>query len=150
MSPIARSLAAVGVAPLLALSLTACGSGGGGGGAPTDASVDDFCSVEEEFEGIDGVAEGDYEGFASAASSAADKLEEVGTPEDISEEAREGFETMIDVLGGLDAGAMEEAITQAQESGEADQDSVMQDVLGVDADQLESINAFNEYASETC
>lgn len=71
------ALAAVALA-----GLTACG-GPEGSEAPTDASKDEFCTV------INGLDTSDPEGFV-------DDLVEVGTPSDIPDEAREGFEVMVD------------------------------------------------------
>jgi len=73
---------------LVGLGASACG--GGASSAPTDASKEKFCS---NFENIPDDASG---------NEAADVLKEVGTPDDISEDARKGFELLIDKADDFD------------------------------------------------
>lgn len=87
MRNLPRFAAAAGAAVLLSFSLAACG--GDGADAPTDASKDDFCEIFN----ADGDA--DYD-------QVVDDLKDVGTPEDIDGEAREGFEILIDKSGDLE------------------------------------------------
>lgn len=94
---------------LLVGTLAACGGGPKGADAPTDASVADFCDV------IGDLTTADPEKLV-------DDLAEVGTPDGIPDEARDGFEVMID---------------------EATADEVS------DADQ-EKVNALIVYITETC
>src|SRR3546814_9804235 len=97
---IKRPAAAAGAAVLLAFSLTACG-----GGAPTDASVKDFCAAvndESAYEDLD-FENPDPEAFLDAIKKQAEKLEEIGTPEDIPDDAREGFEISPDQVDELNA-----------------------------------------------
>lgn len=61
----------------------ACG-GPAGADAPEDAATADFCEVIKNVD------------FGSSADEFAEELAEVGTPEGIPAEAREGFEIMID------------------------------------------------------
>ena len=80
---------------LVAVSAAGCGSdsdgaGGAGGGdgprgsdAPRDATVEDFCATFEETSMISG-------------DEAAEKLAATGTPPDIPDDARRGFEYLID------------------------------------------------------
>ena len=128
MTRIKRPVAAVGSAVLLAFSLSACG------GAPTDASTDDFCEAYN-----DQSAEGgeDAESQADALNEYAEKLEEVGTPEDIDDEARDGFEVLVEAFGDVSADDLEdeEAQKALEEKYEDDEDAV---------------DAFFEYAGETC
>ena len=131
MTRIKRPAAAVGAAVLLAFSLSACG------GAPTDASDEDFC---EAYNGISALGEADgedYEAQAEAANEYADELEEVGTPEDIPDDARKGFEVWVEVLGDVNADDLEDEDAQKaiEEKYEDDEDDV---------------TAFFEYAGETC
>ena len=72
-------LAAVGTA-LAALS--ACG-GPEGAAAPKDATVEDFCNVIGDLD-------------VSDPSGLVDDMAETGTPEDIPDDARAGFEVMVD------------------------------------------------------
>lgn len=63
---------------------TGCGGAPVGADAPTDADKAEFCKA---IQGID---------LGGSADDFADDLSEVGTPEGIPAEAREGFEIMID------------------------------------------------------
>lgn len=89
-------------------ALGACG-GPKGSDAPTDASVEDFCGVIGDLSTLD-------------PEKLVDDLVEVGTPDGIPGEAREGFEVMID---------------------EATADEIS------DADQTK-VNTFVAYVAETC
>ncbi|WP_232678414.1 hypothetical protein [Nocardioides sp. R-C-SC26] len=119
MTPLKRRAAAVTAPFLLALTLTACG--GAGADAPTDASVEDFCSTFTTATG------------AETPKDAADELAEVGTPEDIDDEAREGFEIMVDALDGAEDDASFDAV-----EGE------------VSEDDTAKVTAFVTYAGTTC
>lgn len=150
MKSIKRPLATFGGAALLAVSLTACG-----GGAPTNASVEDFCGLDEEFDGaFADVAEEDYDAFEEAAHGLADEMNDVGTPEDIPEDAREGFEIIAEALGDIDGGEVEDAANEAQEAIEAgeefDEDAMVGDMFGIDEDDMAKFDALEEYSDETC
>jgi hypothetical protein len=119
MTRIKRPAAAVGAAVLLAFSLTACG-----GGAPDDASEDDFCEVVLDEPGED----------ADSINKWGDELEEVGTPEDIPEDAREGFEILVDLAKDVDDDDLENENFIDEFSGE---------------DQ-EKFAAYSAYLAETC
>lgn len=139
MSPIKRYAGAASAAVLLAFSLTACG------GAPTDASSEDFCKAyngqTEALEAIDpeGSPESQAGDLVDALKDYAEKLDEVGTPENISDEAREGFEITVEELGDLDADDVQKAI----EDGNAE-------FAEVSKDDEEKAAAFDEYASKEC
>jgi len=123
MTPIRRRVAAVSAPVLLALSLTACG--GGGSGAPDDASAEDFCATFLEISTVEDGA--DIKDFG-------EKLEEVGTPEDINEDERAGFEVFVEALS------------------EVDDDASIDDIEEPDISEEDDANgdAFLEYASTTC
>lgn len=146
-----RTLAMAGAAPLLALALTACG----GGGAPTDAAVDDFCAMGDELGSVfDNVADEDFDAFVDAADEASTTMEEVGTTEDIPDDARAGFESVVDALGELEAQEVEDSVddlTKAAESGEdIDENKVVSDLFGIEDGDLEDFEAFSDYTEETC
>lgn len=98
-----RFKAWIAAAVLVMGSAAGCGddgggeSGGGGGGdqprgadAPRDASVEDFCATFEETS-------------LTTGADAAAKLAATGTPPDIPDDARRGFEYLIDhPEGGAD------------------------------------------------
>jgi hypothetical protein len=77
---------------LVGFGATACG-GGGADSAPKDASVEDFCTALSGFPG--GSAD-------RKVADVADKLKEVGTPASIPDDARKGFEFIIDNASKID------------------------------------------------
>lgn len=133
MTPMKRRVAAVSAPLLLALSLSACG-GGGASGAPDDASTDDFCKVY--LDSFDTLNTDDTGKAVDAAHELADKLAETGTPKDMSDEQRNGFEQFVDFLGKVDSGDVE---------GLKGQDT--SDVFGGDAGDVE---AFLTYIGTSC
>lgn len=131
------ALSAVGA--LAAVSLTACG----GSSAPTDASVEDFCKAQMSiFEDVDidmsdPEATPTGEEIADALHGWADRISEVGTPEDIPDDARSGFEAIIDQVNDLDA----DDIDPEDPSGFADD-------LSDEAE--EEVDDYSDYVSEQC
>lgn len=138
MTPIKRPLAAAGAAALLALTLTACG------GAPADASVDDFCKVTQDEGGQEdffkAIEEEDWDKVEELIKDQADEVEEVGTPDDISDDAREGFEIQLDAAKGISADDLEKAFKDDEDPFEAD----------LSGDEKKKVEAYNEYETETC
>ncbi len=139
MTPLKRYVGAASAAVLLAFSLTACG------GAPTDASTKDFCdtfdSATDIFADID--PEGDPADQAGKVTDGykefADKLEETGTPENISDDAREGFEIFVEELGDLDEDDVKKYL-----------DDPSEDIAEVSKDDEKKVNEFTEYAAKEC
>jgi hypothetical protein len=137
LQPLRRRAAAVSSSLLLALALTACGGGGSdAGGAPEDASTEDFCTTFAGFG--DDLDEDDPAQAAEAANEIADELAEVGTPEDLGEEAREGFELFVEYLGEIDEGDVEDL-----ENSESPEDIF-------DDGDADAITAFFTEASTIC
>lgn len=140
MTPIKRPMAAAGAAVLLALSLSACG-----GGAPTDASKDDYCeavqgtSGDEEFSKA--LEDKDWDKIADLYKDAADDVEEVGTPDDISDEEREGFEIQLDAIKSVNGDDIEKAFNSEGEDPFEDEFS---------DDEKDKVKAYQKYESETC
>lgn len=99
MFSIKRPVAAAGAAAVLALSLTACG-GGDAGDAPKDASKDDFCEKLNALDSLE-TSETPTEDEFNDAKDKILELRDVGTPKEISGEAREGFEIFIDAVDDL-------------------------------------------------
>lgn len=127
MTPLKRRVAAISAPVLLALSLTACGGddGGGDSDAPESATNDEFC---EAFLDVGNLETGaDIKDFAA-------NLEEVGTPEDVSEDERAGFEVFIDA------------------AQDVDDDATLEDIEDPDVSEEDNANAeaFVTYATETC
>lgn len=126
----------VAMALAAGFSLTACG---GADDAPADASKADFCKavMGEESAAFD--PDNSAEEQAKALNDYAEELEKVGTPKGISDDARKGFEHMVDELKDLDAKDIEEAEKEGEAPG------------GDLSDEEEKHNqAFTEYVTETC
>jgi hypothetical protein len=132
MTRIKRPAAAAGAALLLAFSLTACG-----GGAPDDASEGDFCDAfGGVFESLfaaeaDGPTEDQWEDFQDAVA----ELEDVGTPKDISDDERNGFEVFTEAVADADYDDVKD------ESG---------DIPGVSDDDQADGEKFFAYGTEKC
>lgn len=111
---------------------------GCGGGAPTDASTDDFCKTFEEMqqETADLGEDAESTDIVKALKDLGKKMEDVGTPDDISEDARKGFETFVDAIKGLPDDATEKQL-----------DEVDKDFSDAEEKQFE---AFQEYVGKTC
>lgn len=129
-------LALSSLAVLAAASLSACG----GSNAPADASEKEFCeatlSVYENFDFSDPKAEPDEAEIAESLRAWGEELEEVGTPESMSEDAREGFEVTLDQLADLEA----EDISQ-------DGSDFYEDLSD---DEEKQVEAYTTYIGETC
>ncbi|WP_141004903.1 hypothetical protein [Nocardioides humi] len=139
MTLLKRPLASAGAAALLALSLTACG-----GGAPTDASVEDFCKASQNTEAgqdfFQAIQDEDWDKVEDLVKKQAEELEKVGTPEDIPDDAREGFEIQLDAAKKVDADDIEKAFKDDKDPFEAE----------ISKDDQKKAEAFNTYQSETC
>lgn len=113
------------------------GSGGSGSdptgslgeSSPTDATSDEFCeaylSIFEYFEA---------EGETFQAGDYAEVLAEAGTPEDIPDDAREGFEIYVDAFEELGNDAVEEDA----------------DAIEFSSAQEDSTDAFDDYVGDAC
>ncbi len=137
MTPIKRPLATAGAAVLLALSLTACG------GAPTDASEEDFCDAVGKTVEVIGSVEGDEptEEEWEKVQGAYEDLGDVGTPEDIGEDERNGFEVVVDAITGLDYDEAKKSFGEEDGSDE---------IPGVSKDDEKDADRFFEYVGTTC
>ncbi len=147
-----RSLA--GAATLLvALSLTACGDdgdggdGGGGGDAsggdsPSDASVEDFCANYKEITEMEEGEGADAE--AEALNQVGEKLAETGTPEDIPDDARNGFEVAVDVFTEVDGDKVD-----ALDKVESDPAAIAKE-LGISETDVKDMQSFFTYTGTTC
>lgn len=98
---------------VVACAVLLAGCGGPGSDAPRDASIEDFCAAKTWM-----VVEGTDRFFASGLPSDdelallvhdwAAELARVGTPDNMSEAARSGFERLIDRLEEMEAGDVQE------------------------------------------
>jgi hypothetical protein len=141
-----RRLAALTAPALLALSLTACG--GGGGGAPDDASKDEFCSsylsIGTETGGDidpDASPEDQAKAYKDSLKKVTDKLTDVGTPQDIPDDARDGFEVMVNAVDDLDEGDIQKAIEDEDFSSLES---------GVSDEEEKKAKAFSDWAGDYC
>lgn len=138
MTSLKRPLATLGAGVLLALSLTACG-----GGYPTDASSKDFCGAITDIvtTSSDLAGEEPTEGEWKKIQGAYEDLGEVGTPEKISDDEREGFEIVVDVVTDLD---YDEAEKEFGDKGGED------NLPGVSEDENKLVEKFFVYAQKEC
>lgn len=103
-----RRAAATSSLLLLAPFAAACGGDDDASSAPSDASKDDFCtSYSSIFESLLGApTQGSEDEQKKAAVKAlqdwSDKMREVGTPEDLPDDARQGFELLLDEASDID------------------------------------------------
>ena len=140
MSPIKRYVGAASATVLLAFSLSACG-GDSASDAPDDASVDDFCEAYNATSSTDEDSSDSEK--VDEAHDQAEKLIEVGTPDDIDGDAREGFEILVDAVADIDEGDVDN-ITNAES------EDAFRDAIGASEDDFEKVIAFLTYAGETC
>ena len=123
---------------LLTASLVLVGASlvGCSGGAPTDASEDEFCTGYLSLASDLGtLVDATDEEALDSIKTWAEELEQVGTPEDIPDEARDGFELMIEELAALDG-------------DDTTEDFQLLDNLS-DA-EAEASTAFEKYTTDAC
>ena len=109
-----KRLALIGASLVLVGGMaSACGS------SPEDADTDEFCDAFSAMSGVENEDEFDDK---------LGELEDVGTPEEIDGDAREGFEILLD---------------------KAEWDTDMDDA-DLDDDEIEKIQAFSTKAGEVC
>ena len=140
MTATLRRLAAGGVLVLVG-GLTACSDDGGGptdaADAPSDASMEDFC---EAFNGlVDEVlakAGTDPSAMVRAVKEWAADIGEVGTPADMPDDARRGFELFVEHAADLD-----------EDAGLEDLQNLGSDLSDEDQDDGQ---AFTEWTQENC
>ncbi len=135
-----------GAVLLVGAVTSACGGGSGGGsGAPTDASEKDFCDTQTSlFTDLVGDTSNPQvpsnDDMAKAVKGWADKLEKVGTPEDIPDKARAGFEATVEQAKDIDADDF--SIDKLEE--------LSQGGLDASKDAQAEATAFSDYLTKTC
>lgn len=123
---------------------TACGSGGGG--APADASEKDFCDAQSSLLGdlmpsdMANPEVPSNEDVAKAVKDWGAQIEDVGTPEDIPDDARAGFEAVVEQASAVDASDF--TMEKLEELGNGGADA--------SAEVQEQARAFSDYLTETC
>lgn len=113
------------------------GAAGCAGGAPTDAAAEDFCdSYNSLFTDMAQMSDASEQEVIATIKEWGARMEETGTPEDIPDEARAGFEETVAMIGDLEADASQE-----------DFDKIEQDLTD---EQKEQVDAFDKYTTDTC
>jgi hypothetical protein len=123
---------------LVGAATSACG----GGGAPTDASEKDFCETQSSL--LSDLMPDDMsnpelpsdEQMAKAVKDWGAELEEVGTPEDIPDDAKAGLGITLDAINDLPDDASQEDVIQIESS--------------FSDDEKKKTDAFNDYLAKTC
>ncbi len=114
------------------------GSGGkaASGGGDDFASTEDFCAAFQSFsDDLDDVT-GTEENLGEILKKAAQKIEDVGTPKGIPDDAKEGLQLTLDAIQALD------------------DDASVEDMGGLESDFSEAdkakTDAFTDYLEKTC
>jgi hypothetical protein len=106
--------------------------------SPAAASEEDFCAtftkLGEEFTEMG--TDPDPAAVIKAIKAIAEDMEDTGTPEDIGDDARDGFEITLEQIDELD--------------DDASMDEFMALGDDVSASDQEKVDAFDDYLSETC
>lgn len=148
---------------LLAASLVLVGgtalgcSGGGSEGAPTDATEEDYCaSYQSLFDDMSTMTDATDAEIIAQIKDWATTMEETGTPEEMPEDARAGFETTISLINDLDDDAQQEDFEKIdedltdEETAQVDEfDTYTTDTCGSPMDNLEVPEIPTETPSET-
>ena len=141
-----RTRLSMTTAALLAGAITSACGGGGGGGAPTDASEKDFCDTQTSL--LEDLLPDDMtnpvvpsnEEMAKVVKNWGTRLEEVGTPKDIPDDARQGFEAVVQQATEIDPSDFSiEKLEQLEEGGK-----------DASAEAKKQATAFSDYLTDTC
>ena len=117
-------------------SAVACG-GGGASGAPTDASEKDFCEgYQSLFSDMSGMTEASDKEIIAKIKDWAATMEKTGTPEDISDDARAGFETTLSLIDDLDDDAKQADFEKIDD--------------GLSEAETKQVDEFDTYTTDTC
>jgi hypothetical protein len=132
-------------AVLLVGAVTAA-CGGGGSGAPSDASEDGFCEAANSLltdlmpDDMSAPEVPSDEDMAQAVKDWGTRMEEVGTPDDIPDDAREGFEAVIAQIEEIEASDFSAENLEELGNGGAEASEEVQ----------RQAEAFGDYVTETC
>ena len=120
---------------LVAGGAVGCGSDDGGSDDKT-ASKKDFCAAFQGFyDDLSGLT-GTEDNLGEILKKAAKKIEDVGTPDDISDDAKDGLQLTLDAIDELPDDATAEDLSSL-------------DSKFSDADQ-KKVDAFDSYLEKTC
>lgn len=116
---------------LAAGSLSSCG------GPPTDASKSEFCGAFQSFEkSTQNFNEGDDAKIIKALKDFGDKLKDIGTPSNIPDSARAGFEKTL------------EQIDKLKDDAKVSELSKLDDELS--SQEKKNSDAFDKYLGDEC
>ena len=130
---------------VLLVGAVASACGGGGSGSPDDASQKDFCQtqtslLEDLMPDLSNPELPSDEDMAKAVKDWGTKIDEVGTPEDISDDARKGFERVVEMADDIDPADFSiEKLEDLEAGGEE-----------ASAEARKQADAFEKYLTETC
>ncbi|HCB06876.1 MAG TPA: hypothetical protein DEQ43_21975 [Nocardioides bacterium] len=117
----ARRAATVCLA-VLTMGLAGCTAAGSDGEARAESSVDDFCSAVETFHTeVEAADSTDLAAYIRTLKAAAEKLHDVGVPDDMPAPAKQGFELTVERIQGLADDATRSDFTDLGDVGEEDQ-----------------------------
>ncbi|WP_121257527.1 hypothetical protein [Nocardioides ferulae] len=128
-----RTLAAAGALLLLG-SVTACGDDAGD--APESASKEDFCGAVAGVFSPDVEEDMNTEDQIKALKDAVENLADVGTPEGIADDARNGFELLVEITAEAEDDMSEDELDKLGEE--------------LSSDDEKDLEAFINYSMETC
>jgi hypothetical protein len=125
---------------LVAGGAVGCGndSDSGGGGAKDDgaASTEDFCAAFQAFSDDLQDVTGEEANLGEILKTAAKRIEDVGTPKGIPDDAKDGLQLTLDAIADLPDDASAEDMSGLEDDfSEADKDKT---------------DAFTEYLEKTC
>ena len=123
---------------LVAGGAVGCGGddGGDGGSDEKTASKADFCGAFQDFyDDLQGIT-GEEDNLGEILKKAAKRIEDVGTPEGISDDAKEGLQLTLDAIDDLPDDAT------AEDMGTIEDD--------FSAEEKKKTDAFTDYLEKTC
>jgi len=117
-------LAVIAVVVALVVSNDDDEDGGGGGGTGQEAtSTEDFCGALKDFRDDLGAAadpKTDPAGYVTTLKEAAGKLRDLGTPSDMPDDARAGFELTVTTITELPDDATGDDVAEINDVSDAD------------------------------
>ena len=124
---------------LVAGGAVGCGDDGGGGdgGADDPPSTKEFCGALKDFQDDFAAADPtkDLKGYVQTLKDAADRLDDIGTPEDMPADAEDGFQITVKKINDLSDSATLDDLAGIGEVSDDDQ---------------KKLDALDEYIAKTC
>jgi hypothetical protein len=113
---------------LVAGGAVGCGDGGdsGGGGGDDTTSTADFCGALKDFQDdfSDADPTKDLPGYIKSLKDAADKLDNVGTPDGMPDDAKAGFDLTIKTISDLPDDATLDDLSKIGDVSDADKKKI--------------------------